>query len=120
MSALVSQIGFWAGSLIKFGPYIRSKRKSVPESPNLSHVQSSIRKWIHRGRTVLKRRRTVTLTSMSLIKEWLRQPSLVISDIVCLMLFRGANNYNTGLMTAALRGQLDIVLLMLLQGTNDF
>ena len=37
-----------------------------------------------------------------------------------LMLFRGANNYNTGLMTAALRGQLDIVLLMLLQGADDF
>ena len=41
-------------------------------------------------------------------------------DIVCLMLFRGANNYNTGLMTAALRGHLDIVLLMLLQGADDF
>ena len=29
-------------------------------------------------------------------------------DIVRLMLFRGANNYNTGLMTAASRGHLDI------------
>ena len=36
-------------------------------------------------------------------------------DIVRLMLFRGANNYNTGLMTAASRGHLDIVLLMLEQ-----
>ena len=35
-------------------------------------------------------------------------------EIVRLMLFRGANNYNTGLMTAALRGHLDIVLLLLL------
>ena len=36
------------------------------------------------------------------------------------MLAQGANNYNTGLMTAALRGHLDIVLLMLLQGADDF
>ena len=41
-------------------------------------------------------------------------------DIVRLMLFRGANNYNTGLMTSASGGHLYIVLLMLQQGANNF
>ena len=41
-------------------------------------------------------------------------------DSVRLMLFRGANNYNTRLMTAAWRGHLDIVLQMLQQGADDF
>ena len=52
-------------------------------------------------------------------------------DIVHLMLFRGANNYNTGLMTAASGGHLamvaaadhghiEIVRLMLSHGATDF
>ena len=37
-----------------------------------------------------------------------------------LMLFRGANNYNTGLTSAASGGHIEIVLLMLQQGANNF
>ena len=36
------------------------------------------------------------------------------------MLFRGANNYNTGLTSAASGGHLDIVLLMLQLGATNY
>ena len=49
-----------------------------------------------------------------------RMTASSIFDYFRLMLFRGGNNYNIGLMSAAWRGHLDIVLLMLLQGADDF
>ena len=41
-------------------------------------------------------------------------------DIVRLMLFKGANNYNTGLTSAAAGGHESIVQLMLELDANDF
>ena len=58
----------------------------------------------------------MTLILMRLIRD----EASSIFDHFRQMLFRGAINYNIGLMSAAWRGHLDNVLLILQQGADDF